>query len=113
MWEYVLTKYIVPEQGREWVLKTIGAAWRIHKCRFKKKHYYRYPNNKLRWLNRPKRVPDDDFKKLLILWNKKTEKKNEDPNKQLPSLAQLFERTRKRQENKRYADTYDDLQEKF
>ncbi|KAL2921266.1 WD repeat-containing protein pop1 [Bienertia sinuspersici] len=75
MWEYVLTKYIVPEQGREWVLKTVGAAWRIHKCRFKKKRYYRYPNNKLRWLNRPKRVPDDDFKKLLILWNKKTEKK--------------------------------------
>ncbi|KAL2893868.1 WD repeat-containing protein pop1 [Bienertia sinuspersici] len=98
-WEYVLTKYIVLEQGREWVLKTIGAASRINKCRFKKKHYYRYPNNKLRWLNRPKRVPDDDFKKLLILWNKKTEK--------------LFERTRKRQENKRYADTYDDTARKI
>ncbi|KAL2923197.1 Alpha-amylase 1 [Bienertia sinuspersici] len=113
MWEYVLTKYIIAEQGREWVLKTIGAAWRIHKCRFKKKHYYRYSNNKLRWLNRSKRVPDDDFKKLLILWNKKKEKKNEDPNKQLPSLAQLFERTRKRQENKRYADTYDDTARKI
>ncbi|KAL2943752.1 Fructose-1 6-bisphosphatase cytosolic, partial [Bienertia sinuspersici] len=73
MWEYVLTKYIVPEQGREWVLKTI-VAWRIHKCRFTKKHYCRYPNNKLRWLNHPKRVPGDDFKKLLILWNKKIEK---------------------------------------
>ncbi|KAL2900565.1 Septation ring formation regulator EzrA [Bienertia sinuspersici] len=96
---WCLTKYIVPEQGIEWVLKTIGAAWRIHKCRFKKKHYYRYPNNKLRWLNRPKRVPDDGFKKLLILWNKKTEK--------------LFERTRKRQENKRYADTYDDTARKI
>ncbi|KAL2923235.1 Alpha-1 4-glucan:maltose-1-phosphate maltosyltransferase [Bienertia sinuspersici] len=71
--------------------------------------------------------PKDYFKKLLILWNKKTEKdrcssnksrqkgqrnmhtagpkifarireemKNEDPNKQLLSLAQLFECTRKR-----------------
>ncbi|KAL2933615.1 putative carboxylesterase 1 [Bienertia sinuspersici] len=40
------------------------------------------------------------------------EMKNEDPNKQLPSLAQLFERTRKRQENKRYADTYDDTARK-
>ncbi|KAL2900566.1 Altered inheritance rate of mitochondria protein 29 [Bienertia sinuspersici] len=36
-----------------------------------------------------------------------------DPNKQLPSLAQLFERTRKRQENKRYADTYDDTARKI
>ncbi|KAL2922458.1 hypothetical protein RDABS01_013949, partial [Bienertia sinuspersici] len=115
-----LTKYIAPEQ----------------------KHYYRYPNNKLRWLNRPKRVPDDDFKKFLILWNNKQKRinvplikvdervkeictktgpkrfarireemvENEDPNKQLPSLAQLFERTRKRQENKIYADTYDDTE---
>ncbi|KAL2942869.1 ATP synthase subunit b' [Bienertia sinuspersici] len=39
--------------------------------------------------------------------------KNKDPNKQLPSLAQLFERTRKRQENKRYADTYDDTARKI
>ncbi|KAL2943723.1 Multicopy suppressor of chk1 protein 1 [Bienertia sinuspersici] len=98
-WNWFLVKKICgihcPEQGKEWVLKTIEAAWRIHKCRFKK-HYYRYPNNKLRWLNRPKRVPDDDFKKLLIIWNKKTEK-----------------RTRKRQENKRYADTYDDTARKI
>ncbi|KAL2904143.1 WD repeat-containing protein pop1 [Bienertia sinuspersici] len=113
MWEYVFSKYIVPEQGREWVLKTIGATWRIHKCRFKKKHYYRYCNNKLRWLNRPRRVPNNNLKQLLILWNKKTEKKNKDPNKQLPSLAQLFVRTRKRQENKRYVDTYDDTTRKI
>ncbi|KAL2897793.1 ATP synthase subunit b' [Bienertia sinuspersici] len=65
------------------------------------------------WCLVKKRCGNDDFKKLLILWNKKTEKKNEDPNKQLPSLAQLFERTRKRQENKRYADTYDDTARKI
>ena len=56
------------------MLKTIGAAWRVHKCRFKKKHYSGYTSNDLRWVNRPKRVPDDDFKDLLILWNKKKEK---------------------------------------
>ncbi|KAL2939004.1 Cortactin-binding protein 2 [Bienertia sinuspersici] len=32
---------------------------------------------------------------------------------QLPSSAQLFERTRKRQENKRYADTYEDTTRKI
>ncbi|KAL2904528.1 WD repeat-containing protein pop1 [Bienertia sinuspersici] len=66
---------LVPSKEKMWeyVLR-MGAENYLHKCRFKKKHYYRYPNKKLRWLNRPKRVPDDDFKKLLILWNKKTEK---------------------------------------
>ncbi|KAL2904433.1 WD repeat-containing protein pop1 [Bienertia sinuspersici] len=130
MWEYVL--YIILEQGREWVLKTIGASWRIQKCRSKKKYYYRYTNNKLSWLNCPKRVPADEFKKLLISWNKKAEKDHclsnqilrkgqrnmhtacpKNPNKQLPSLAQLFERTRKRQENKRCANTYEDTTRKI
>uniref|UniRef100_A0A803MUH1 Uncharacterized protein n=1 Tax=Chenopodium quinoa TaxID=63459 RepID=A0A803MUH1_CHEQI len=71
MWEYVLTKYIVLEESKDWVLKTMGAAWRIHKCRFKKKYLYKDKDNKTKWNNRPKRVPDDDFKLLLVLWNKK------------------------------------------
>lgn len=39
--------------------------------------------------------------------------KNEDPNKQLPSLAQVFERTRQRDEKKKYADTYEDTASKI
>ncbi|KAK9740511.1 hypothetical protein RND81_03G041400 [Saponaria officinalis] len=72
MWEYVLMKYIVPDEGIEWVIKTIRDAWRIHKCRFKKNHYYRYKDDKSRWQNRSKRVPDDDFLKLLATWKKKS-----------------------------------------
>ncbi|KAK9723895.1 hypothetical protein RND81_05G032500 [Saponaria officinalis] len=36
IWDYVLMKYMVPTEGKDWVIKTIGAAWRVHKCRFKK-----------------------------------------------------------------------------
>ncbi|KMS96089.1 hypothetical protein BVRB_002010 [Beta vulgaris subsp. vulgaris] len=74
LWEYVLSKYLVPEEGKEWVLKSIGAAWRIHKCRFKKRHYHKYTTNNLRWMKRPKTIPEEDFKQLLLLWNKKEEK---------------------------------------
>ncbi|KAK9682087.1 hypothetical protein RND81_10G049100 [Saponaria officinalis] len=73
MWEYVLMKYIVPDEGKDWVLRTIGAAWRLHKCRFKRKHYYLYKDDKTRWQNRSKRVPDEDFITLLATWKKKTE----------------------------------------
>ncbi|XP_048489881.2 uncharacterized protein LOC125491853 [Beta vulgaris subsp. vulgaris] len=141
LWEYVLSKYLVPEEGKEWVLKSIGAAWRIHKCRFKKRHYHKYTTNNLRWMKRPKTIPEEDFKQLLLLWNKKEEKarcslnqsrrkaqknnhtagpksfarireemKNEDPNKQFPSLAQVFERTCARDEKKKYADTFEDTE---
>ncbi|KAL2939006.1 Sodium/potassium/calcium exchanger 2 [Bienertia sinuspersici] len=51
-----ITWKLVPNKDKMWeyVLK-------ILKCRLKKKHYYRYPKNKLRWLNCPKCVPDYDF----------------------------------------------------
>ncbi|KAF5788963.1 putative transposase, Ptta/En/Spm, plant [Helianthus annuus] len=36
------------------------------------------------------------------------EMRNDDPNKELPSLTKVFERTRKRTEGRSYLDTYDD-----
>ncbi|KAK9672313.1 hypothetical protein RND81_12G091900 [Saponaria officinalis] len=39
--------------------------------------------------------------------------KNEHPNKEAPSLAKLFERTRRRNEGKNYNDSYDDTAKKI
>ncbi|KAJ0579774.1 putative transposase, Ptta/En/Spm, plant [Helianthus annuus] len=139
MWEYVLEKYDVPYAAKTWVLKATGNAYKVHKCRFKKKHFYAYKDNKTRLMNRPKNIPVDDFSQLLRLWsNKDVEKRclrakeirmsqknmhtagpisfaiireemrNDDPNKELPSLTKVFERTRKRTEGRAYLDTYDD-----
>ncbi|KAL8245948.1 hypothetical protein R6Q59_007164 [Mikania micrantha] len=137
-------KYDVPDAARTWVLMTIGNAYKVHKCRFKKKHFYQYKDNKTRWRNRPKNIPEDDFSRLLSLWNnKKTanrclrakeirmsqknmhtagpksfarirdEMKNEDPNKEAPTLTQVFERTRKRTEGRSYVHTYDNTSRKI
>ncbi|KAL2938599.1 hypothetical protein RDABS01_022048, partial [Bienertia sinuspersici] len=144
MWEYVLLKYIVPIEGKEWVMKSIRDAWRVWKCRFKKKHYYRWKNDKERWEHRSNRIPDDEFLKLLAMWKKKNEQercmsnkerrlsqknmhtvgpksfarireemRNEHPNKELPSLADTFERTRRRTEGRIYKDSYDDTTKKL
>ncbi|KAH9601971.1 hypothetical protein KSS87_000671 [Heliosperma pusillum] len=131
-------------EGKDWVIKTIGAAWRVHKCRFKRKHYYSYMDDKSRWQNKSKTAPEEDFIKLLSKWKKKTEKmrcsrnkdhrlsqkimhtigakifaiireqmKNENPNKEEPSLAELFEQTHRRNEGKKYIDCYDDTGKKI
>ncbi|KAL8261398.1 hypothetical protein R6Q59_025447 [Mikania micrantha] len=145
IWEYVLEKYDVPDTAKTWVLMTIGNAYKVHKCRFKKKHFYQYKDNKSRWRNRPKSIPEDDFSQLLSLWNNKTvaqkrclrakeirmsqknmhtagpksfarirdEMKNEDPNKEVPTLTQVFERTRKRTEGRSYVHTYDNTSRKI
>ncbi|GJT23261.1 transposase, Ptta/En/Spm [Tanacetum coccineum] len=41
------------------------------------------------------------------------EMKNEDPNKEEPSLTKMFERTRQRKEGNVYDDTYDDTKKKI
>ncbi|CAH1427131.1 unnamed protein product [Lactuca virosa] len=107
IWEYVLRKYDVPDDAKTWVLRTIGNLYK--------------------------------FSKLLVLWNKKDvaakeirkslknmhtagpkrfarirdEMKNEDPNKEFPTLSQMFERTRKRTDGRVYVDTYDDTANKI
>ncbi|KAL4586572.1 hypothetical protein LXL04_011209 [Taraxacum kok-saghyz] len=144
MWEYVLEKYILPDDAKKWVLSTIGHTWRGYKCRIKKKHFYRLKDNKTRWKNRPKNIPEKDFQQLLNFWNNKVVMKrcslkkdarmsqknmhtagpksfarireemiNDDPNKEPPTLAQMFERTRKRTPGNKYIDTYDDTAKKI
>ncbi|KAD7117508.1 hypothetical protein E3N88_04776 [Mikania micrantha] len=76
IWEYVLEKYDVPDVAKTWVLKTIGQSYKVHKCRFKQKHFYQFKDNKTRWNNRPNNIPEDDFRQLLRLWsNKDVEKR--------------------------------------
>ncbi|CAH1428093.1 unnamed protein product [Lactuca virosa] len=144
IWEYVLGKYDVPDDAKTWVLRTIGNLYKVYKCRFKKKHFYQFKDNKTRWKNRPECIPQEEFSKLLVLWNKKDaakrclrakeirkslknmhtagpksfarirdEMKNEDPNKEFPTLSQMFERTRKRTDGRVYVDTYDDTTNKI
>ncbi|KAK1431839.1 hypothetical protein QVD17_08553 [Tagetes erecta] len=144
IWEYVLEKYDVPDAAKKWVLTSIGQSYKVHKCRFKQKHFYHFKDNKTRWKNRPKHIPEDDFAQLLHLWSRKDvekrclqakesrmsqknmhtagpksfarireEMKNEDPDQELPTLSQLFERTRKRTEGREYVDTYDDTAKKI
>ncbi|KAD4982497.1 hypothetical protein E3N88_19168 [Mikania micrantha] len=139
IWEYVLEKYDVPDGAKAWVLKSIGQSYKVHKCRFKQKHFYQFKDNKTRWNNRPNNIPEDDFRKLLRLWSNKDmeqrcarakqsrmsqknmhtagpksfarireEMKNDDPHQKVPTLTQLFERTRKRTEGRTYVDLYDD-----
>ncbi|CAH1421292.1 unnamed protein product [Lactuca virosa] len=137
-------KYDVPDDAKTWVLRTIGNLYKVYKCRFKKKHFYQFKDNKTRWKNRPECIPQEEFSKLLVLWNKKDvakrclwakeirkslknmhtagpksfarirdEMKNEDPNKEFPTLSQMFERTRKRTDGRVYVDTYDDMANKI
>nr|XP_017239854.1 PREDICTED: uncharacterized protein LOC108212644 [Daucus carota subsp. sativus] len=80
LWEYVKEKYIIPEEAKPWVLKTMNDQFRSYKSRIKRDYYYPYPTDEERLENRPKEVPLADWKLLLKYWadgkTKRTAAKN-------------------------------------
>ena len=65
---HMQTKYVIPEEGKDWVLKTICDAWRMYKSRFKAEYYTKYDNDEERLKRRPQSIPLEKFKILLQYW---------------------------------------------
>ncbi|KAK1396324.1 hypothetical protein POM88_006187 [Heracleum sosnowskyi] len=65
MWDYTRDRYIIPDNGRHWVDKTISTSWRVYKSRVKKKYYKKYETDDDRMANRPNTIPLEDFKLLV------------------------------------------------
>lgn len=67
-------KYNVPKEGRKVVFAIINDAWRRYKCFLKKNHFSKYKSLREQLKNRPREVPEEDFRKLLDYWrDKKTQ----------------------------------------
>ncbi|PWA50740.1 transposase, Ptta/En/Spm [Artemisia annua] len=108
---YVLEKYNVPGDAKPLVLKTIGACWRGHKSLLKKKHFYDLKDNNTRLKNHPKCTANVSKKNMHTTGPKSFARicediKNEDPNKEPPSLTKLIKRTRKRKEGHEQMKNY-------
>ncbi|XP_021763843.1 uncharacterized protein LOC110728515 isoform X2 [Chenopodium quinoa] len=81
IWNYVQEKYMVPDGGISWVMDAVNNCWRYHKCQIKKKHFYAYDNDALRWKNKPNTISNLQFRDLLLYWNTDEAKKISHNNK--------------------------------
>ncbi|KAL2931523.1 Stomatal closure-related actin-binding protein 2, partial [Bienertia sinuspersici] len=131
IWEYVLEKFMIPPEGRSWVLETVNLSWRGYKSKLKKMY--------LEAVEKGSNLdePEDELKDLISYWNtspaKEQSKKNkrnrkklddmhtmgpssyaalrhklkqEDPNKQEPSKAKVYRESRIRNPKKTYKTSY-------
>ncbi|KAK8943057.1 hypothetical protein KSP39_PZI009672 [Platanthera zijinensis] len=89
MWSYAQKKWIIPDEGKKWVFATINGSWRRYKTIIKQKFYNPYENDKERLLNRPKGIPEEQFKGNIEMVRSKQYKK----------LAKRKKRCRKKQKN--------------
>ncbi|GFP89358.1 hypothetical protein PHJA_001079500 [Phtheirospermum japonicum] len=97
IWNYVKKKFIIGEEGKNYVLQSVGVLWRTHKTRVKQK-YYSNPNNID--TRTGSSVPDSHLKDLLNYWN--LEEVQEQAEGKPPSLALMYMETHKRTPGKDY-----------
>ncbi|GFP97403.1 hypothetical protein PHJA_001884400 [Phtheirospermum japonicum] len=97
IWDYVKKKFIISEEGKNYVLQSVGVLWRTHKTRVKQK-YYNNPNNID--IRTGSSVPDSHLKDLLNYWN--LEEVQEQAEGKPPSLALMYMETHKRTPGKNY-----------
>ncbi|KAK1373229.1 hypothetical protein POM88_029422 [Heracleum sosnowskyi] len=68
-WEYIKTEYIIPEEGKYWVLKTLDDNWRVYKSHIKARCFTKYDNDEDRLKSKPPTIPLQQFKVLLKYWS--------------------------------------------
>ncbi|MED6215292.1 hypothetical protein PIB30_112114, partial [Stylosanthes scabra] len=66
------TKFILPASAEKWVIQTIRDAWKRFKGKLKHNHFEPYDNFEDMLKNRPLRVPEDQFIKLILYWSHPT-----------------------------------------
>ncbi|XP_021747843.1 uncharacterized protein LOC110713695 [Chenopodium quinoa] len=62
-------------------METVNYAWRMHKCRTKKKHFYAFDTDEQRMIERPKTMPKTHFEDLLKYWHLTTTEEESQTNK--------------------------------
>ncbi|KAL2904346.1 Extracellular matrix-binding protein ebh, partial [Bienertia sinuspersici] len=117
IWEYVLEKFMIPPEGRSWVLETVNLSWRGYKSKLKKMYLeavekgsnldelYELEQSKKNKRNREK-LDDMHIMGPSSYAALRHKLKQEDPNKQEPSKAMVYRESRIRNPKKTYKTSY-------
>lgn len=62
-------KFKIPEEGKRWIMMSIGKKWREFKCMLKKQHYDPHTTYAERIADRDSRVLPNEWEFLVKYWN--------------------------------------------
>ncbi|XP_058754415.1 uncharacterized protein LOC131627592 [Vicia villosa] len=68
IWEFVIDKFSIPNNGTRAVFSRINDAWRRYKKDLKKSCFLKYTTMSERLKHRPQTVPEVHFKQLISYW---------------------------------------------
>ncbi|XP_057734542.1 uncharacterized protein LOC130949978 [Arachis stenosperma] len=99
MWDYVNTKFFLPDSGEKWVIQAIRDAWKRFKRKIKQKHFVPYDNIEDMVKNRPPQVPESGapmkISKYDLILQRATKETKEEPKRFEMFIATRTSRKRK------------------
>ncbi|KAH0757736.1 hypothetical protein KY290_021229 [Solanum tuberosum] len=68
MWEYINSKFLIPIEGKKWVMTGLRDAWRRHKQKMKERIFYKNSIVEDMLAKRPDDIPEGQFRQLIEYW---------------------------------------------
>ncbi|XP_015165150.1 uncharacterized protein [Solanum tuberosum] len=72
MWEYINSKFLIPVEGKKWVMTGLRDAWRRHKQKIKERFFDKNSTLEDMLAKRPEGIPDNQFRQLIKYWKHPT-----------------------------------------
>ncbi|KAH0707725.1 hypothetical protein KY285_010822 [Solanum tuberosum] len=72
MWEYINSKFLIPVEGKKWVMTGLHNAWRRHKQKIKENFFDKNSTLEDMLEKRPDGIPDNQFRQLIEYWKHPT-----------------------------------------
>ncbi|KAH0743091.1 hypothetical protein KY290_031084 [Solanum tuberosum] len=94
MWEYINSKFLIPVEGKKWVMTGLRDAWRRHKQKIKANFFDKNSTLEDMLEKRPDGIPDNQFRQLIEYWKHPTVQHAAKDNNEEPSKLEIFIATR-------------------
>ncbi|XP_027772384.1 uncharacterized protein LOC107017483 [Solanum pennellii] len=72
MWEYINSKFIIPIEGKAWVMTGFRDAWKRYKQKIKERFFDKNSTIEDMLAKRPSDIAEDEFRQLIEYWKDPT-----------------------------------------
>ncbi|KAK6777826.1 hypothetical protein RDI58_024544 [Solanum bulbocastanum] len=88
------SKFLIPVEGKKWVMTSLRDAWRRHKQKIKERFFDKNSSVEDMLAKRPDDMPEEQFRQLIEYWKYPTVQRATKKNNEEPSKSEMFIATR-------------------
>ncbi|KAH0679159.1 hypothetical protein KY284_020244 [Solanum tuberosum] len=105
MWEYINSKFLIPVEGKKWVMTSLRDSCRRYKQKIKERYFDKNSSVEDMLTKRPDDMPEEQFRQLIKYWKHPTVQRATKENNEEPSKSEMFIPTRTKKGKDLHTDT--------